>query len=647
MQRTSRTVRPVEPGAVTVILVALAVLATLLPAVSTPAPAEAAAADPVRERGLVTHVADGDTIDVLVDGDSEPTRIRLSGIQAFEIGECGYEIATDRLTELILDERVLLRAADRDSSSLGRPIRSVHLDVEGYGEVDIIELLLLEGMGLWFPIEPEITDTADYNVAATHAIREQRGIWQDHLCGRGPQFGHPIDMWVRSDADGNDARNLNDEYVRIVNRHETDAFDLTGWLIRESSQFPQDIPEVEGYLFPDGTAIPPGEMLTVRVGSGTDSADELFMGSDSPLFDNSYRSIDIDGQDRPIEDLGMGDGVYLLDPLGNVRESYTWPCVVDCETDLRGKLVIHHVEYDPPGVDTADNEYVELQNVSDGRIHLDGYQLRNIFVFHEFLFGTYLDPGEILTVTVGTGTDTRLDQYWGQDGPILRNAGDRVAVVSYDERFVDCVDWGEGRDCPWPVTVPGEGTTGALPTHPRLVPGEVFIAGPFGDVRHDATHAASVDWLAGSGITAGCGDGDFCPGVDVTREQMATFLKRGLELAPGDGSRFDDVARGATHAGGIGALADEEITSGCGDNDFCPRAPVTREQMATFLTNALELEPTIDRGFDDVDPDGRHAGAIGALAEAGITSGCGGNDFCPRAPVTRQQMATFLRNALE
>lgn len=57
----------------------------------------------------------------------------------------------------------------------------------------------------------------------------------------------------------------------------------------------------------------------------------------------------------------------------------------------------------------------------------------------------------------------------------------------------------------------------------------MFIAGPFGDVRDDATHAGSIDWLAGSGITAGCGEGDFCPSAQVTWEQMATFLRNALE----------------------------------------------------------------------------------------------------------------------
>jgi hypothetical protein len=37
---------------------------------------------------------------------------------------------------------------------------------------------------------------------------------------------------------------------------------------------------------------------------------------------------------------------------------------------------------------------------------------------------------------------------------------------------------------------------------------------------------------------------------------------------------------------------------------------------------------------------------IEALAASRITSGCGGGNFCPDAPVTRGQMAVFLARAL-
>ena len=68
--------------------------------------------------------------------------------------------------------------------------------------------------------------------------------------------------------------------------------------------------------------------------------------------------------------------------------------------------------------------------------------------------------------------------------------------------------------------------------------------------------------------------------------------------------------------------------------------------MATFLLSALDLPAGDGSTFVDVDAGDRHVDGIGALVEAGVTSGCGSNRYCPDAPVTRAQMATFLRVAL-
>lgn len=50
--------------------------------------------------------------------------------------------------------------------------------------------------------------------------------------------------------------------------------------------------------------------------------------------------------------------------------------------------------------------------------------------------------------------------------------------------------------------------------------------------------------------------------------------------------------------------------------------------------------------FDDVPPGNLFFQHIEALAASGITSGCDANSFCPNAPLTRAQMATFLAEAL-
>ncbi len=54
------------------------------------------------------------------------------------------------------------------------------------------------------------------------------------------------------------------------------------------------------------------------------------------------------------------------------------------------------------------------------------------------------------------------------------------------------------------------------------------------------------------------------------------------------------------------------------------------------LTPSFADEPADDPAFRYVE----------ALAASGITSGCGGGNFCPEAQLKRRQMAVFLVKAL-
>ena len=53
----------------------------------------------------------------------------------------------------------------------------------------------------------------------------------------------------------------------------------------------------------------------------------------------------------------------------------------------------------------------------------------------------------------------------------------------------------------------------------------------FGDVPTDHPFFQFVEALVQSGITAGCGGGDYCPNLPVTRGQMAVFLAKALGLS--------------------------------------------------------------------------------------------------------------------
>lgn len=116
---------------------------------------------------------------------------------------------------------------------------------------------------------------------------------------------------------------------------------------------------------------------------------------------------------------------------------------------------------------------------------------------------------------------------------------------------------------------------------------------------------------------------------------------------------FTDVDESNIFASDICWLAQQGITRGCNPpvNDrFCPNDRVTRGQMAAFLVRALGY--TDDGGGNlFVDDDGSvFEGDIDRLGTAGVTRGCNppANDrFCPNDQVTRQQMAAFLRRALD
>ena len=81
---------------------------------------------------------------------------------------------------------------------------------------------------------------------------------------------------------------------------------------------------------------------------------------------------------------------------------------------------------------------------------------------------------------------------------------------------------------------------------------------------------------------------------------------------------------------------------------YCPEAPVNRAQMAVFLLRAKHgasyIPPAVgfSTGFADVPVSHWFAAWIKQLAIEGIATDCGGGNYCPDQPVTREQMTIFL-----
>jgi hypothetical protein len=120
----------------------------------------------------------------------------------------------------------------------------------------------------------------------------------------------------------------------------------------------------------------------------------------------------------------------------------------------------------------------------------------------------------------------------------------------------------------------------------------------FADVPASSIYAPWIEELERQGLTAGCGGGNYCPDASVTRAQMAVFLLNtafgpGYVPPPATGTVFDDVPAGSFAAAWIEDLVGRGITAGCSAVPplYCPLNPITRGQMAVFVTITFHLLP--------------------------------------------------------
>ncbi|MEX2653942.1 MAG: S-layer homology domain-containing protein [Acidimicrobiia bacterium] len=167
-------------------------------------------------------------------------------------------------------------------------------------------------------------------------------------------------------------------------------------------------------------------------------------------------------------------------------------------------------------------------------------------------------------------------------------------------------------------------------------------------------HEAAIEAIAGVGVSLGCNatTDRYCPGLAVSRAEMAAFLLRAIgdTTSASVTGTFTDVAPTAWYAPFVDRLAELGISVGYGDGTFRPNSGVTRAEMAVFLTRAFDSlnEVTSTGAFADVPVDAWYAGSAEGILAAGVTTGCSTDplNYCPSATVARDAMASFLSRAL-
>lgn len=240
---------------------------------------------------VVVEVIDGDTIDVQLP-DGRVDRVRLLGINTPEDGECFSTEAAAELERLVGGEAVVLVADESDRDQYDRLLRYVERD-----DADVGALLVRDGFAVVRVSEPDVAREEVLRRLEAQARTAERGLWNPSACGPASgQAGQLAIVGLRLDADGDDAQNLNDEWVEVQNTGAV-AVDLTGWGVRDESSSHR-------FGFPAGFTLEAGAVVRIRSGCGADSVGELFWcTSGSAIWNND------------------GDTAFLLDPSGNIVDS--------------------------------------------------------------------------------------------------------------------------------------------------------------------------------------------------------------------------------------------------------------------------------------------------------------------------------------
>ncbi len=389
----------------------------------------------------VSFIADGDTIRVTLGGRTKT--IRFTGINAMELtryskypsrrrGAC-HGLAATALIERAIKRsggRVRLAAQRLSSHSNHRLRRSVWVRQGGRWR-DLSKLELQAGLALWLPNGIENAHNREYLVLAERAEAARKGLYDPAACGAGPDQDLPISVTVNWDADGNDAQDLNGEWVDIHNGGGRDL-PLGGWWVRDSwLRYGQD--HVPGYRLPDSTVVPAGRTLRLRIGCGAAGELEQHWCLRESAFENVTSGFGT-----------MGDGAYLFDPQGDLRALQTYPCVVACSDPLAGRVRLD--------VEPRRNESISITNVSGFPVDLGGHlvKLHNAgkpdqFVFgYPFRPGTVLQPGEALRIDPGgsPSDDTRLERHAGRGPYVLADGKGVVSLRTTDDLVTACEAWG-------------------------------------------------------------------------------------------------------------------------------------------------------------------------------------------------------------
>ncbi|SFK17882.1 N-acetylmuramoyl-L-alanine amidase [Halobacillus dabanensis] len=162
-----------------------------------------------------------------------------------------------------------------------------------------------------------------------------------------------------------------------------------------------------------------------------------------------------------------------------------------------------------------------------------------------------------------------------------------------------------------------------------------------------SAYESEITFLTGKSIIQGYPDGHFHGSDEVTREQAATMVGRALDLEGEQrDTKFPDVDENSFASGYIQSAVEAGVIKGYPDGTYQPKSIMTRGEMAYLISNAFNLKATSEVSYHDVKEGSNVATPVNLLTTAGISEGTPEGNFLPDKTITRTEFSLFIARGL-
>lgn len=220
-----------------------------------------------KELALVTEIIDGDTLK-LASGE----KVRLIGINAPEKKTICSEQAAQFLREQTENKTVELEKEQTDLDQYGRKLRNVFVK-----EKNVNILLVRNGLAAVYEYEKQLKYLQELKQAEAEAQKSNECIWKKS------DAIYELDgcLSVKDfhfDAEGNDAENLNNEFIQFENNCSY-PIALTGWNVKD---------EGTNFFYFPSINFEKNSTLTIFSGIGANSSAKLYWNSKQGIWNNDH-----------------------------------------------------------------------------------------------------------------------------------------------------------------------------------------------------------------------------------------------------------------------------------------------------------------------------------------------------------------------